>query len=396
VTRVAHALLREEVLELLAERPDLVAIADAFSATQASPRRRRRVSVRIGAAVALGVVAVASASLWPGSTTSDFSERANAAVGSGPVLHVVVDAPARTTIVDLASGEEVALRVRLEYRYDAERGLLRTTVSRAGRVGADVLQTPTVTHGDSRPELDPALVGFVSGYREALTTTKPVAGVVDGRRVLWLEFGSGPSRERVALDRQTLTPLFVESLVEPRVRWDVLEIRAREHRPHDFDPLAGRGPQPIRGSVVTSRAIALSELARSVPWLAVSDGSRIEGLDLTAVEVEQLVRGYAHPVGRTERGRGARLLYQDSAGSYVELQQAPRPEPAYAYVGGSTFGSTAVPPRGRLALTALSGPRGDTRWLGQLRAGPLFVTIWASWPLVLAAARGLEPRWRGR
>jgi hypothetical protein len=49
---------------------------------------------------------------------------------------------------------------------------------------------------------------------------------------------------------------------------------------------------------------------------------------------------------------------------------------------------TAIPRRGRLVLTELR----RTRWLGQLRAGSLFVTIWASSrSRVLAAARALEP-----
>jgi hypothetical protein len=382
VTTFARALLRTEVLELLAERPDLVAVADAVTSTQPRPRRRRRG----GVVLAAGLAAALTVALWPGGSSPGFAERASAAIGSGPVLHVVVEAPARTTIVDLATGAETALRVRLEYRYDVERGRLRTTVSRGRRVTADVLQAPTGAYALLRPELDPALVGFVSGYREALDTTRPVEGVVDGRPVLWLEFGTGASHERVALDPQTLTPLFVESLVGSRVRWHVLEIRARDRRPGDFELPATRTPEPIRGSVVSSRTVTLSELAGE-RWHPVSVGAELEGLKLSAVEVERLVRAYARPAERTERGTGARLLYGRWPDA-VELQQAPRPEPAYAYVGGGTFMGTAIPRRGRLVLTELR----RTRWLGQLRAGSLFVTIWASSrSRVLAAARALEP-----
>jgi hypothetical protein len=351
-------------------------------------------------AVAVVLIAVAAATLWPGGPSSRFAERANAAVGSGPVLHVVVTAPANTTLVDLATGAEEALRVRLEYRYDAERGLLRTTVSRAGRVSADFLQTPTgarssdgpvVTRGASRPELDPALVGFVSGYREALAATHPVEGIVDGRRVLWLEFGTGASRERVALDPQTLTPVLLESLVGRRVRWRVLDIRAHGRSPGDFElPAAHAPPQPTRGSVVSSRSVTLRDLAAE-PWQPVSAGTEIEGLRLTAAEIEQLVRGYAGAAERTEPGTGARLLYGEWPNA-VELQQAPQPEPAYAYIGGSTFTGTAIPRAGQLVLTKLPGTGTATRWLGQLRSGAVFVTIWASSrALAVAAARALEP-----
>jgi hypothetical protein len=276
------------------------------------------------------------------------------------------------------------LRVRLAYRYDGERGNLRTTVSRGGRVTADVLQTRDRARS-TVPELDPALVGFLSGYRHALATTRPVEGVVGGRRVLWLEFGTGASRERAAIDPQTLTPLFVESLVGPRVRWQVLDIRARERRPADFEAPAAREPQPLSGSVVSSRRVTLAGLKR-VPWRAV--GVRIDGLKLASVDVEQLVRMSA---ALTEHGLGARLLYRGRAGS-VEVQQAPRPEPAYAYLGGTTFAGTAIPAPRLVVVTELAGATGDVRWVGQLRSGPIFVTIWASSrQLVLAAARSLEP-----
>lgn len=378
MTRIAHALLREEVLELLAERPDLVAVADAVSATQPRPRRGRVV----GAAVATGLAAAVAVMLWQIGPSPGFAERAEAAIGNGPVLDVVVEAPARTTIVDLVSGTETALRVRLEYRYDAERGRLRTTVRRGGRVTADGVQTAAGAR--TRPDLDSALVGFVSGYRKALATAHPVEDVLGGRRVLWLKFGSGASRERVAIDPRTLTPLLVESLVGPRVRWQVLAIRARERRAGDFEPAAVRDARPIRGSVVSSRRVTRLR----VPWRAV--GGDIEGLKLASVEVEQLVRAYAGS-GVPEHGLGARLVYRGAAGS-VDVQQAPRPEPAYAYVGGTTFAGTAIPAPGRVVLTQLAGARGDVRWLGQLRSGPVFVTIWGSSRLlVLAAARALEP-----
>ena len=48
---------------------------------------------------------------------------------------------------------------------------------------------------EPRPSLDPALAGFVTGYREALadgTARRDGTGTVDGRAVEWL--GSGPAR----------------------------------------------------------------------------------------------------------------------------------------------------------------------------------------------------------
>src|SRR5439155_6084282 len=76
------------------------------------------------------------------------------------------------------------------------------------------------------PILDPALAGFVNGYRDALRTgvaRRVGAGDVDGRAVYWIEFKpeptaarSGTTREteRVAVDQKTLRPVLVMILVD--------------------------------------------------------------------------------------------------------------------------------------------------------------------------------------
>jgi hypothetical protein len=103
--------LDDEVLELLADEPELLAIADAFAETQA--RRRRRVRpVRIAAALALvGVVASAFA-FWPGGGSSGISDNtAYAAVGGrARILQITVRMDAR----------------RVTLRYDRALGQLTT------------------------------------------------------------------------------------------------------------------------------------------------------------------------------------------------------------------------------------------------------------------------------
>jgi hypothetical protein len=74
--------LDDEVLELLADDPELLAIADAFAETQ--PRRRRRVRpVGLAAAAALVAAALAFA-FWPGGDSSSIGgNTAYAAIGGG-------------------------------------------------------------------------------------------------------------------------------------------------------------------------------------------------------------------------------------------------------------------------------------------------------------------------
>jgi len=71
--------LDDEVLELLADEPELLAIADAFAETQA--RRRRVRPVGLAAAAALIAAFAIAFAFWPGGGSSD--NTAYAAMGGG-------------------------------------------------------------------------------------------------------------------------------------------------------------------------------------------------------------------------------------------------------------------------------------------------------------------------
>ncbi|HYY64237.1 MAG TPA: hypothetical protein VE688_06470, partial [Gaiellaceae bacterium] len=82
-----------ELLELLADDPELLAFADAVASTRsAAPAvrpRRRRFAVLAAAALLLGAaVAIAVALTIPWSHNPSLVDRALAAVGEQPVLHV--------------------------------------------------------------------------------------------------------------------------------------------------------------------------------------------------------------------------------------------------------------------------------------------------------------------
>ena len=75
-----------EVVELLADRADLLAIADAVAATQRPPAvRRRRTPMRLVAVAAVLGLAVALALVSPWSGRGGLVDRALAAIGSGDV-----------------------------------------------------------------------------------------------------------------------------------------------------------------------------------------------------------------------------------------------------------------------------------------------------------------------
>ena len=86
----------KEVLELLREEPELLAVADAVGATQRAGRRQGRRAPRRAIALAgLGfAVLVLVFTLGRGGGLS-VVDRALAAVGEGPVLHAIVRQPDR-------------------------------------------------------------------------------------------------------------------------------------------------------------------------------------------------------------------------------------------------------------------------------------------------------------
>lgn len=82
-----------ELLELLRDEPELLALADAVASTPPPQRRHGRAWRRAGAAVALAAaLALAVTTPWQrgGGRGVGIVDRALAAVGRGPVTHAVV------------------------------------------------------------------------------------------------------------------------------------------------------------------------------------------------------------------------------------------------------------------------------------------------------------------
>jgi hypothetical protein len=125
-----NALRDRELVDVLADRPDLLAIADAVAETK--PRRKRRPSGVIALAAALAAAAaVALVAPW-GNRGPDVVERALAAIGTGPVLHAVVEYSGDDAIVDLETGRSVKRVHRTEFWYDDANRSLRTRLSTDG------------------------------------------------------------------------------------------------------------------------------------------------------------------------------------------------------------------------------------------------------------------------
>jgi hypothetical protein len=346
-----NAALDREVADLLRDDPDLLAIADAIVATQPADARRRSARWRPAVAAAVIVVAAVLAVVapWHGHGNG-LIDRALAAVGGGPVLHAVVefDSP-DVTVVNLSTGAERLLPQRLEYWFDADRRVLRALTSINGQVMVDHVGAPT---------LDPALTGFLSGYREALESgqaREAGRGTFDGKTVIWLTFDYRLFGERVGIDEHTYRPVVIEPLnpdgTPAKEVWRVAAIDTRPYRPHDFES-AHPFPANTSSRGGNFRMIAPSRAAHLLGWTPLWLGASFRGLPLQHTQLQDLI--HVQPVSPTTHG--VDLSYGRGA-NRIQLTEAQTVEGTFWLPGlGIPKPGTAVVRR-----SVLSGPGPITR-----------------------------------
>jgi hypothetical protein len=202
-----------ELLELLLDKPELLAIADAVSATQTWPRRSLsgRRSMRVVAIAAAAALAVAVVLVLPGGKHS-IVDRAAAAIGDGRILHLVIQAPTGVVDVNLASGRREIRHYRLELWADQQLRHIHGVMTYRGKTVADMLWPEDAKNGVTIGPSDPALTALWSGYRKALedgTATRAGEGNAFGHHVYWLRFrpvDKSPGSE-VAVDAETYKPI---------------------------------------------------------------------------------------------------------------------------------------------------------------------------------------------
>lgn len=446
---------------LLGDSPELLAIADAIAATQTLPANARfgRQVTRLAAlAAVVGLVAgLALVSPWSG--RGELVDRALAAIGSGEVIHVVerAELPGRS-VVDLRTGVESPVERSTELWFDGERSLLRSAQRVDGMLTGEVLQTPQgawteagrvytcawiAAHpveatklrvscspsgengttprqvAEPRPELPPALAGFVTGYREALesgTAIRDGVGLMDGRRVEWLRFVvpgtlAGPSGgervERVAVDTTTLEPLRVETLIDGELRHSatiaVAEALDREAVSFARPPLLEPGSTPVNSTVVDEASVSLVQADDAFDDRLLSLGNAFRGLPRAETTLQTIVSGYGSGSSREPtRAVGVEIVYggpiePSLEQPYVRLVQYL--EPLMLFRVRSGFSEATYPP-GRLTVTtftyhsrqqAASPRQTRTLFAGTLVTEGVYVALEAtSKQLLVDAARALQ------
>jgi hypothetical protein len=280
-----------EILELLREEPELLALADALAETQRppSPSRLGRAVPRVVAAAAAVAAVVAVVLFAPGGGGGPgIVDRALAAIGKGRVLHLVMRVPSGEVLVDLKSGRRTVETLEIEDWSDQSGGGREHLVMRFRGVVADIVFPDDAHGGTSVGKVDPAFAALASGYRQALVSGDAKLerrGIVAGRPVYWLRFApTKPGRPgtEVAIDRRTYKPMVFRTSSGGR-HFDarVLVAETIDFRASDFKRV---GASLFGGSGSSGSASvfpANEHLVLRAPWLTA--GKRIAGLRLTTV-----------------------------------------------------------------------------------------------------------------
>jgi hypothetical protein len=345
-----------EVLDLLRDDPELLAIADAVQQTQQglrpSRQSRRRVGVVAAVAACLAAAAAGAFVLRP---------TAHAGVPAGKFIHVIVKRQMLDTwLVPLAGGPARHSVVSTETWLRADGGKSWTI----NRIDGTVVDAGTFTPFHATSILGPVvmspnpsagsavqpMVAVYDGYDQALQHGGRRArgsATVDGVRVRWVAFNRGPNASAVALDDNGV-PRAVSDASNRSIgkiaTYETVDEPGALPRPHGR--VAGRGDSS------PGRPVSPAEAATAVPGVLWA-GRGVAGLPLRTVLVERLTqRGVPGSRQGVELRYGQAVKNPLALTPFLYLWQARRPERAYGFPGIGGVG--LLPPNGYVRVTQLA------------------------------------------
>lgn len=302
MTKTTSPLRDRELVRMLGDEPELLAIADALVETHAEPpqsplrvrgRRWKLPSFVLTAGVAAGVVAVLLVSPWSGSGDG-LVQRALAAVGTGPVMHIVMEDSTSTAFVNLKTGRETGGTSREETWIDRQDYRYQILNTQGGRFLSDQLgkfhSRPAFR---SSPAFSAAaLVDFYVALATGSHTAVVGRGTFNGHQIYWLR--SRPSTEApgdIGVDVNTYKPVLLRFNTPPSPYYyeRILLAKATTYSPADFKrrgPIPNRVPRPVAVDIGgftlgrTNPATPHGTVVRA-PWLTA--GTTAAGLKLRAV-----------------------------------------------------------------------------------------------------------------
>lgn len=396
--RLGEALQRAFPADAGADWDDVLGRANTAPALRVR-RRRRFLAPAAAAAAALALLALALVAPWESERGNPILEGALAAVGDGPVFHVVIRERVPTgRRYDIQDGRPVPVESVHESWVDGERRRFHHIERRDGKVVTDDIsglggfgpaQTAATLAADYRRKLE-------EGEWRIVRT-----GTIAGRKVHWLG-SNAPARPGVpstetAVDADTYRVVRIQTLgghFRSTLDFDVLESVARSEA--DFavrfaPPSAPRQVRPVGERVDPSAAAGAVEGAQ---WA----GTSVRGLPLREIRSSPW-RATLRPGGDV-RGTIVTVAYGDRLGTIVdpatndptgvEVVQAADDSPARRFL---TPTPVRVPPApaGSFDLSAESSPSGNF-FVGTLRKPGVWILVRASSrKLLFETVRALRP-----
>jgi hypothetical protein len=223
-----------------APHEDWNAVLERAGATPGVPRSRRLVWLgRAGAAVAVATAIFAAILLWPAANQGSVLDRALAAIGDGPIIHVTYRFKKDYEYVDLKTGRKTRLYQEYEEWLDPS-GALRTAYHVNGHLNVTVLAPGKNTLSGHEKE---TYSGILDGYRKALEngTAKLSAKTrFHGRDIYWVRF-KGQKMLNVTNHKKRYQVWALE-----------VAINAATYKPvYLYETINGR-PQPVTGQAIVS------------------------------------------------------------------------------------------------------------------------------------------------
>lgn len=373
------------------------------------PARRRRRLMRIAPLAVAAAAALVLVLAWPfgGGSSGTVLERAAAAIGDGPVVHVVIQDGFGGTLVDLASGARSQIHQQDEFWYDPGRGVHEVETF-GGVVQEDLSYTPAkVTY------LQKTLGVLATGYVKSLqdgTARLLGQGVVNGQPVYWIrvdtqwlpDSSDGKLHEwahDVAVSQATYKPVATRETRDGQVSPDGLSIILNiETLPSGSGDITGadrtgsvRGPFRTVPPAPIDASAAQALLGADALWA----GPNVGGLALAGIWKAETDSGYDRSAGLwPEKHREVVVVYGRDASSAAVPGRVGVPDPATPFVeisesptlfeGFQRGVSNYSPPAGSVLII---GGR-----IGLMEAGGLHLALEASSEdLLLAAAQAIGP-----
>jgi hypothetical protein len=338
------------------------------------------------AAAAFAAAAVAVLLVAPWGRGPTLTDRALAAVGEDPVLHVVTkhQAPAGFyDLVSVATGKPLPVTLSDEVWFDPEHKLEKTVSTVNGVVTDEVLESAegwfsqdgpvytcawiaahpieatkarvscnedmdngTTPHQipESPPTpLDPAITGFVDHYQSALASGQAEqtgTGELDGSQVIWLRIpigDKGNAHEDVAIDAGSYSPLLIRT-TRPDGSQDELRVSSIETLPYDealFAKPEVVPPRPSIANITDPTPIDLEQAGALLDGQALWLGRSWNGFELAQVTRDDLVTGYGALSGRDpSHSTGVVFEYRGPDGKDFDLRETAQCEFAYGWMCG--------------------------------------------------------------